>query len=210
MLPVQGLQRVGQTLAAGPEELGRLAQEERGKRPVLVQRKGAGQKPEAFFKPENKLRARGLLLHNEFGDKAKSRQHGVAVNSVMSGDRVRHAGGDKRFDDVVGGSKFSRLSALFEEIMNQQAADLVARQHRVSAVRPANGGPHPVSVRIRADGQVRLHLSSQGNGHLHRFRVFGIGRRNRRERTVRHSLLGNDIPVADPRQGKYIFHRAQP
>ena len=134
---------------------------------------------------------------NDLGDVFETGETFVAFHLEIVGYGIHHFGRNDRFDHVLVPVQASQLGPASQLISHQQHQRLVAVQQHVFAVLVGHRYADTVRIGIGSQYQIRLHLLRQVDSHRHRFTLLRVGGFHRREITVDHRLLGNQLHVGE-------------
>ena len=189
---------VAQRLALGAVIARSLGDEQRGVDAVLVAHKGAGEIAIAFLKAEEEGMAAGILeLLNLFADKLEARQRVEQRHAEVLADGARQLGGHDALDHGAVGRQLALRLFAAEDVVEHQAADLIAGQQAEAAVLLAHRHAQTVAVRVGAEDGVRAHLVGQLDGQREGGGVLRIGHFDGGEIGVGRLLLLDHAHVGD-------------
>ena len=189
-------------------EGGGLGDQHTGVHAVLVAHVASGQITAGLLKAEHECMLAGRLeLLDLLGDEFEAGQHVHHGAAVIRADGARHFRGDDRLDrGGVLRQRALRLTA-GEDVVEQQAADLVAGQAVNVALAVQHGDAHAVAVRIGAERHVRAQLLLQLERHGQRRGILGVGHLDGGEIGIGHLLLGHDVHVLEAHFSQHAAHR---
>ena len=170
------LHHVAQGFALGAVVGGGLGNQQGGVHTVLVPHKGAGQEAVAFLKAKKEGMAPFILkLLDLFADELEARQCVEQIHTIGSADGPGQLGGDDALHRRAVRRQRAQLLLAAENIVEHQAADLVAGQQTEAAVLFPHGHAQTVAVRVGAEDRVRAHLVRQLDGQRESGGILGIG-----------------------------------
>ena len=113
-------------------------------------------------------------LLNLLGNPLEAGQRIKADQTIALGNLVRQLGGYDGLDDRAVRRQIAQRLAALEDVIQQNAADLVAGHQVILALVVLDGDAHAVAVRIRAEDAVRADLVRQLHRQRERRRIFRI------------------------------------
>ena len=165
----------------------------------------------AFFKAEHEAFRVALPLEKTdlLADELEARERAAQFHAVFPRHGVGHIGRDDGRD----GDGVFRHGAVLQpppaEIVEQEHADLVAREQPVSARFVWDGYAAAVAVRVRADQKIGMHAPAAGKAERHSLGDLGVGIRAGREMTVRVLLRLDERQPSDAKSSEQLFHALQ-
>ena len=145
-------------------------------------------------------------LHH-LADEFEARQRVKQRHAVVVADGACHLGGHDALAHRAVLGQGARLLPAAEDVMQQQAADLVARQGMEGALRVLDAHAQAVTVRIRAEDDRGAHLVRQWDGQLEGGRVLRVGGLDGGEIGVGQLLLGHHGYAGEPGLLEGAAHR---
>ncbi len=121
-----------------------------------------------------------LEIHRAVRDPLEAGERLFPVHAVRACDGAEHRGADDRAEHHA----LAALVALAQQVVREQAADVVARELHVAIIVARRRDREAIGIRIVGDDEVRLHLAREREHDVHRALLFRVREANRRERAV--------------------------